>query len=153
VKKGNLTFDWGIIIDFEEISSKDLFYLYPEKDKTVIIIDVLLHLSKDSKEGNPIPCREDEEGEMEVVPVLHNLVSQISLTKVPYQKSYFKQIYFKPSCRKSALEMIQTHMTFPNDNLPLLDPITHMNIKDQACKDIVEKIEALEKRLCMHCKN
>ncbi|XP_011268411.1 exosome RNA helicase MTR4 [Camponotus floridanus] len=134
------TFDWGIIVNFKKKNQKN-----PVKDKTIIIIDILLHISKDSKEGNPIPCREGEEGEMEVVPVSHNLISQISSLRLYYPKD------LRPSDnRKSVLKTIrEVKKRFP-DGPPLLNPITDMHIEDQSFKDIVKKIEALEKRLYAH---
>ncbi|KMQ86593.1 superkiller viralicidic activity 2-like 2 protein [Lasius niger] len=134
------TFDWGIIVNFKKKNPRN-----PVKDKTIIVIDILLHVSKDSKEGTPIPCREGEEGEMEVVPVLHNLISQISSLRLYYPKD------LRPSDnRKSVLKTIrEVKKRFP-DGPPLLNPITDMHIEDQAFKDIVKKIEVLEKRLYAH---
>lgn len=140
MKNGNKTFDWGIIVNFKKKTPKN-----PLKEKTVIVIDILLHISKNSKENNPIPCREDEEGEMEVVPVLHHLISQISSLRLYYPKD------LRPSDnRKSVLKTIrEVKKRFP-DGPPLLNPITDMNIEDQAFKDIVKKIEALETKLYAH---
>lgn len=134
------TFDWGIIVNFKKKNPRN-----PVKDKTIIVIDILLHVSKDSKEGTPIPCREGEEGEMEVVPVLHNLIAQISSLRLYYPKD------LRPSDnRKSVLKTIrEVKKRFP-DGPPLLNPITDMHIEDQAFKDIVKKIEVLEKRLYAH---
>ncbi|XP_071628148.1 exosome RNA helicase MTR4 isoform X2 [Temnothorax longispinosus] len=140
VKNENETFDWGMVVNFKKKNPKN-----PVKDKTVIVIDVLLHLSKDSKEGNPIPCRDGEEGEMEVVPVLHNLISQISSIRVHYQKDLRP-----PDNRKSVLKSIREVKKRYSGDLPLLNPITDMHIQDQAFKDIVKKIEVLEKRLYAH---
>ncbi|XP_029680470.1 exosome RNA helicase MTR4 [Formica exsecta] len=140
VKNECETFDWGIIVNFKKKNPKN-----PIKDKTIIVIDILLHISKNSKEGSPIPCREDEEGEMEVVPVLHNLISQISSLRLYYPKDLRP-----PDNRKSVLKTIrEVKRRFP-DGLPLLNPITDMHIEDQAFKDIVKKIEALERRLYAH---
>ncbi|GAB1860811.1 MTREX helicase [Camponotus japonicus] len=134
------TFDWGIIVNFKKKNPKN-----PVKDKTIIITDILLHISKDSKEGNPIPCREGEEGEMEVVPISHNSISQISSLRLYYPKD------LRPSDnRKSVLKTIrEVKKRFP-DGPPLLNPITDMHIEDQSFKDIVKKIEALEKKLYAH---
>jgi len=133
-------FDWGIIVNFKKKTPKN-----PVKDKTVIVIDILLHISKNSKEGNPIPCREGEEGEMEVVPVLHHLISQISSLRLYYPKDLRP-----PDNRKSVLKSIrEIKKRFP-DGPPLLNPITDMSIGDQAFKDIVKKIETLEKKLYAH---
>lgn len=140
VKNENETFDWGIIVNFKKKNPKN-----PMKEKTVITIDILLHISKDSTDGNPIPCRDDEEGEVEVIPVLHNLISQISSLRIYYPKD------LRPSDnRKSVLKTIrEVKKRFPKGP-PLLNPITDMHIEDQAFKDIVKKIEALEERLYAH---
>ncbi|XP_066592438.1 exosome RNA helicase MTR4 [Prorops nasuta] len=133
-------FDWGIIVNFKKRTPRN-----PQKEKTVIVIDVLLHVSKKSTEGCPIPCREGEEGEMEVVPVIHSLVSQISSLRIYYPKD------LRPSDnRKCVLKTIQeVKKRFP-DGPPLLNPITDMRIEDQGFKDIVKKIEVLEERLFNH---
>ncbi|XP_070531377.1 exosome RNA helicase MTR4 isoform X2 [Cardiocondyla obscurior] len=142
IKVKNLleTFDWGIVVNFKKKPPKN-----PAKNKTAIVIDVLLHLSKDSKEGNPIPCREGEEGEVEVVPVMHRLISQISSLRLYYPKDLRP-----PDNRKSVLKSIrEVKKRFP-DGPPLLNPITDMKIEDQGFKVIVNKIEALEKKLYAH---
>ncbi|XP_020281762.1 superkiller viralicidic activity 2-like 2 [Pseudomyrmex gracilis] len=140
VKNEFESFDWGIIVNFKKKLPKN-----PVKDKTVIVIDVLLHISKDSKETSLIPCREDEEGEMEVVPILHYLITHISSLRLYYPKD------LRPSDnRRSVLKTIrEVKKRFP-DGPPLLNPITDMRIEDQAFKEIVKKIETLEKRLYAH---
>lgn len=117
----------------------------PAKDKTVIVIDVLLHISKESKEGNPIPCRNDEEGDVEVIPIVHNLISQISSIRLHYPKD------LRPlDNRKIVLKTIQeAKKRFPK-GLPLLHPIEDMKIQVEAFKDIVKKIELLEEKLYAH---
>jgi ATP-dependent RNA helicase DOB1 len=116
----------------------------PVKESTVII-DVLLHTSKDSKEGSPIPCREEEEGEVEVIPILHTSVCQISSLRIYYPKD------LRPSDnRKAVLKTIQeVKRRFP-EGLPLLNPIADMRIEDQAFKVIVKRIETLENLLRRH---
>lgn len=133
-------FDWGIIVNFKKKSPKN-----PMKESTAIIIDILLHVSKDSKEGCPVPCHEGEEGDVEVVPVIHTLISQISSLRLYYPRD------LRPSDnRKSVLKTIQeVKKRFP-DGPPLLNPITDMHIEDEAFKDIVKKIEVLEEKLYAH---
>ncbi|KAK0073851.1 hypothetical protein PV326_013002, partial [Microctonus aethiopoides] len=139
VKNDNDTFDWGIIVNFKKKNSRN------PKESATIIVDMLLHISKQSKEGAPIPCREDEEGEIEVVPVLHTLISQISSLRLYYPKD------LRPSDnRKSVLKTIQeVKKRFP-DGPPLLNPVTEMRIEDSSFKDIVKRIEILEERLFAH---
>nr|XP_012141644.1 PREDICTED: superkiller viralicidic activity 2-like 2 isoform X2 [Megachile rotundata] len=140
VKNENETFDWGIIVNFKKKNPKN-----PVKENTVIIIDILLHISKESTEGCPIPCRDGEEGDMEVVPVLHTLISQISSLRLYYPKD------LRPSDnRKSVLKTIQeVKKRFPNGP-PLLNPTTDMHIEDEGFKDIIKKIEVLEEKLYVH---
>ncbi|XP_076280120.1 exosome RNA helicase Mtr4 [Lasioglossum baleicum] len=141
VKNENEMFDWGIIVNFKKKNPKNP----TGKESTVIIIDILLHISKESSEGCPVPCHEGQEGEVEVVPVLHTLISQISSLRLYYPKD------LRPSDnRKSVLKTIQeVKKRFP-DGLPLLNPTTDMRIEDEAFKDIVKKIELLEERLYSH---
>lgn len=115
------------------------------KDKTVIVVDVLLHVSGESSEGNPLPCGEGEAGDMEVVPVLQSLISQISSLRVFYPKD------LRPSDnRKSVLKTIQeVKKRFP-DGPPLLNPITDMHIAEPGFKETIKKIETLEERLFAH---
>ena len=140
IKNEKSEFDWGIIVNFKKKSPKN-----PVKDKTVIVIDTLLHISAESKEGSPVPCGLHEEGEIEVVPVLSTLISQISSLRLYYPKD------LRPADnRKSVLKTIQeVKKRFP-DGPPLLNPVTDMRIDDPTFKDIVKRIEILEERLFAH---
>ncbi|XP_058789617.1 exosome RNA helicase MTR4 [Phymastichus coffea] len=140
VKNEHYEFDWGIIVNFKKKNPKN-----PEKEKTIIVIDILLHVSKESTESIPKPCPEGEEGESEVVPVLHTLISQISSLRVYYPKD------LRPTDnRKSVLKTIQeVKKRFP-EGPPLLNPIEDMKIVDSEFKDIIKRIEVLEERLFEH---
>lgn len=133
-------FDWGIIVNFKKKTPRN-----PEKEKTVIVIDVLLHISKTSTENAPVPCGPNDEGEIEVVPVLSTLISQISSLRLYYPKD------LRPAdSRKSVLKTIQeVKKRFP-DGPPLLNPITDMRINESSFKKIVKKIEMLEGKLFAH---
>lgn len=140
MKSENHTFDWGIIVNFKKKTPKN-----PIKDSTVIIVDILLHISKKSTEGCPIPCKEGEEGDMEVVPISHTLIHEISSLRLYYPKD------LRPSDnRKSVLKSIQEVKKRFSEGPPLLNPITDMHIEDQSFKDLVKKIEVLEDRLYNH---
>ncbi|XP_078048359.1 exosome RNA helicase Mtr4 [Augochlora pura] len=141
VKNETEMFDWGIIVNFKRKNPKNP----TGKENTAIVIDILLHISKESREGCPIPYREGQEGEVEVIPVLHTLISQISSLRLYYPKD------LRPSDnRRSVLKTIQeVKKRFP-DGLPLLNPTTDMRIEDEAFKDIVKKVQLLEERLYAH---
>jgi len=139
VKTDSETFDWGMIVSYKERNRKK-----PVNER-LVIIDVLLHTSKDSKKGSPIPCREGEEGEMEVIPILHNLVCQISQIRLYYPKDLKSS-----DSRKNVLERIkEVKRRFPK-GFPLLEPIADMRIEDQAFKVIVKRIETLKNLLRRH---
>lgn len=73
-------FEWGIIINFKkrEDDKKN-----PLKSETVVILDVLLHVNDDfEKDSTPHPCQAGRKGSMEVVPVLHKLISKISSIRI-----------------------------------------------------------------------
>lgn len=134
------TFDWGIIVNFKKKNPKN-----PEKEKASIIVDVLLHVSKNSTEAAPIPCPDDEDGEVEVVPVLHTLISEISSLRLYYPKDLRP-----PDNRKSVLKTIQeVKKRFP-EGPPLLHPVKDMKIEDNGFQDIIKRIEVLEARLFSH---
>lgn len=139
VKNEKDTFEWGIIVNFRKKNANN------PKEETVIIIDILLHVSKDSTDLAPIPCQEGEDGEIEVVPVLHKLISQISSLRLYYPND------LRPADnRKSVLKTIQeVKKRFP-DGPPLLNPVTDMKIDDPNFKDIIKRIEVLEERLYAH---
>ncbi|XP_034939443.1 exosome RNA helicase MTR4 [Chelonus insularis] len=139
IKNENDCFDWGIIVNFKKKNSK-----HP-KENSAVIVDVLLHISKQSTENAPTACHNDEDGEIEVVPVLHTLIYQISSLRIYYPKD------LRPlDNRKSVLKTIQeVKKRFP-DGPPLLNPVTDMKIEEAEFKDIVNQIKNLEERLFTH---
>lgn len=78
---------------------------------------------------------------MEVVPVLHTLIYQLSSLRVYYPKDLRP-----PDNRKSVLKTIgEVKRRFP-DSPPLLNPIKDMKIQDPVFKDCVDRIKQLEER-------
>lgn len=149
VKNEDDEFEWGIIINFKKEGE-----VTPGKKKgnpmnaPTIIVDVLLHVAEGTggaASGQPKPCPEGETGEVEVVPVLHTLISKISSLRLYYPKDLRP-----PDNRKSVLKTIQeVKRRFPK-GIPLLNPITDMHIKDNIFEDVVKKIAAFEERLYAH---
>jgi ATP-dependent RNA helicase DOB1 len=134
VKTEKETFDWGIIIGWKR--------KIRENQEMKIIIEVLLHISKDSKKDNPIPCREEEEGEMKKISISPNSVYQISSIKISSKFVMFPD--------NVIINIIQkTKQTFP-EGLPLLDPIVDMGIQDQDFKIIIKNIDIIENLLHRH---
>lgn len=135
-------FDWGIIVNFKKQDSSS----NPLKSETQVIVDILLHVNDSfEKNAQPKPCPKNEKGSVEVVPVLHTLISKISSLRV-----YFPNDLRPSDNRRSVLKTIQeVKKRFPNGP-PLLNPIADMHIKDAEFQKIVDQIEQYEKRLFAH---
>lgn len=136
-------FDWGIIVNFKKQQTDEK---NPLKVENQTIVDILLHVD-DTYEKNvmPKPCPSNKQGTVEVVPVLHTLISRISSLRV-----YYPEDLRPADNRRSVLKTInEVKKRFP-DGPPLLNPITDMNIKDANFQNIVELIEKFEKQLFAH---
>ncbi|KAL6472658.1 hypothetical protein MHYP_G00188460 [Metynnis hypsauchen] len=146
VKKEELDFGWGVVVNFSKksnvkASTGDLDPLY--------VVEVLLHCSKDSVKNAATeaakPAAAGEKGEMQVVPVLLNLLTSFSSVRLYIPKD------LRPyDNRQSMLKSVQeVQKRFP-DGLPLLDPIDDMGIKDPGLKKVIQKVEAFEHRMYTH---
>ncbi|KAJ2948128.1 hypothetical protein O0L34_g9927 [Tuta absoluta] len=149
VKTEKHEYDWGIIVNFRHKSDKKKHgkEVNPLSAEAVIIVDILLHVKK-ADDGDPesnVPCPPGESGDVEVVPVLHTLINQISSLRVYYPKD------LRPAdSRKSVLKTInEVKKRFP-EGPPLLNPIKDMKIEEPVFKECVERIKQLEERLYAH---
>ncbi len=146
IKVQNTTdeFDWGIVINFKKQSAPN--GKNPLESESSVIIDVLLHIDEDSFENSiSKPCLPNKKGVVEVVPVVHTFISKISSLRIAYPQD------LRPKDnRRAVLKTIaEVQKRFPN-GLPLLNPITDMNIKDSGFKNIVDLIDQFEKKLFTH---
>lgn len=142
-KENEEEFDWGIIVNFKKQQNDEK---NPLKAENQIIVDILLHVDDEyDKSALPKPCPPSKQGSVEVVPVLHTLISRISSLRVYYPKD------LRPAeNRRSVLKTIsEVKKRFPNGP-PLLNPITDMHIKDSNFQDIVDLIDKFEKQLFAH---
>ncbi|XP_067290002.1 exosome RNA helicase MTR4 [Pseudorasbora parva] len=146
VKKDDLDFGWGVIVNFQKKANvkaggSDVDPLY--------VVEVLVHCSKDSVKNAATeaakPAGPGEKGEMQVVPVILHLITSISSVRLYIPKD------LRPyDNRQSMLKSIQeVQKRFP-DGVPLLDPIDDMGIKDPALKKVIQKVEAFEHRMYTH---
>ncbi|XP_050084334.1 exosome RNA helicase MTR4 [Anopheles aquasalis] len=137
-------FEWGIIVNFkkENANSKQ----NPLKTEQKVVIDVLLHVADGfEREGIPKPCPPGKRGSVEVVPVLHKLVTRISSLRV-----YCPNDLRPADNRRSVLKTIEeVKKRFPQGP-PLLNPIEDMHIKEKDFQGIVDMIDKFEKRLFAH---
>ncbi|XP_022821820.1 superkiller viralicidic activity 2-like 2 [Spodoptera litura] len=148
VKTEKHEYDWGIIINFRHNTSKGKKgEENPLNSEAVILVDILLHVKKTSEDDTDsrVPCPPGEAGDVEVVPVLHTLIYQISSLRVYYPKD------LRPKDnRKSVLKTIgEVKKRFP-EGPPLLNPIKDMKITEPVFKECVDRIKNLEERLYAH---
>ncbi|KAI7891668.1 rRNA-processing arch domain-containing protein [Mucor mucedo] len=150
IKYDNMDFGWGVVVSYSKVSGKG------KKDPNAepeYIMDVLLYCSNDSSAskdatGHTVgikPAPRDNEGQLMTIPVALKAIEcmshiRLNLPKNLRNKDSLKAIY------KSILEVKKR---FP-DNIPLLDPIKNMGIKDPAFQKLVSKIVVLEKTLLSH---
>lgn len=142
-KENEEEFDWGIIVNFKKQTNDEK---NPLKTENIIVVDILLHVDDDyEKSSIARPCPANKQGSVEVVPVLHKLLSRISSLRVYYPKD------LRPAeNRRTVLKTInEVKKRFPGGP-PLLNPINDMNIKDSSFKNIVEMIDKFEKQLFNH---
>lgn len=140
-------FGWGIVINYQKktVTSTD-------KNATATVIyvaDVLLHVSTESAKTKSTTCLKPpppgEKGEMQVVPIKLDLIRQFSSVRVYYPND-LRPLDNRMSVLKTLKEV---GARFP-DGIPLLDPISDMNIKDKGLHDIMKKIASFKARMEVH---
>ncbi|KAI8990857.1 rRNA-processing arch domain-containing protein [Mycotypha africana] len=156
IKYDDMDFDWGVVLDFQQVKK---FKKDKNKDGNDIltaedyIINALLYCSNDSTlakdaTGHTVgvkPAPAAGEGSLMSVPVSLKAIYSMSHVRLNLPKNLKKQDSLK-AVYKSILEVKKR---FP-DNLPLLDPVKNMGIKDPGFKSLISKIQVLEKTLFDH---
>ncbi len=147
VKHESKDFGIGAVVSFKKKGLKEKEN--PMEEDCSYTIDVLLHVSTETSKSqstlNLMPPPTGEKGTMVVVPIHPSLIQQISKIRIFMPKD------IRPSDnRKAVLKSIEQVQKRFDSNMPLLDPIEDMKIKDKNFKEIVKKIDAFEKRLQNH---
>ncbi|KAF1849736.1 antiviral helicase [Cucurbitaria berberidis CBS 394.84] len=141
-------FGWGAVVAFTPRKANKGEILPPQQS---YIVDILLLVASDTKfmpqvsDGLPPGVRPpgpEDKGKMEVVPVVLNCIESIGHLRV-FLPNELKSTDQKNAVRK-ALDEVKKR--FP-DGIAILDPIENMQIKDEAFKRLLRKIEVLESRL------
>ncbi|KAJ2831705.1 ATP-dependent RNA helicase mtr4 [Coemansia erecta] len=169
VNTGGLNFGWGCVTFFQrkiikEKGKKSNPRAAEEELKRQgadgYIVDVLLHCKRadsatlrkleatSATEGEMaiVPCElSDTSGETMVVPVLLSCIDRISSVRVHMPKD-LKSASDRKDMRKRMAEVDKRL----KGNIPLLDPVKEMNIKDAEFKTLVQKIGSLEAKLHEH---
>ncbi|KAL0279617.1 UNVERIFIED_CONTAM: hypothetical protein PYX00_001132 [Menopon gallinae] len=144
VKTNSDEFDWGMVVNFRKQEDKTGGNPLKKCSK-VLIIDTLLNIARGSSTEVPKACPPGEKGLLEVIPVHHTVVTHISSVRMKAPNDLRSQ-----DSRKNAYKTIQEiKKRFPK-GIPLLDPISDMNIKEEVFIDIVKRITAFEERLYNH---
>merc|ERR1712013_883902 len=113
------------------------------------VVDVLLHVTKETAKSRLpselVAVKAGEKGEMVVIPLLLNLIQQVSSVRL------FVPADLRPlDNRMAVLKSIgEVKKRFPN-NVPLLDPVKDMKIGDKEFKEVIKKIGTFENRLLNH---
>lgn len=144
IQNNNDEFDWGIVINFKKQSVPS--GKNPLEAESNVSIDVLLHLDEESfAKSVSKPCSPNKKSIVEVVPVVHKFISKISSLRIAYPQD------LRPKDNRQAVlkTISEVQKRFPN-GLPLLNPITDMNIKDSSFKNIVDLIDQFERKLFAH---
>lgn len=141
-------FGWCVMVHYrkEESKRKDA---NPVQAVSEYVVDVLMYVSKataqcqDTALLEPVP--DNEPGEMVVVPVLADLVHQISAVRLKYPQN------LRPRDNRMIVHKTLREMKrrFP-DGIPLLDPVKDMNIREPDFLAVVDKVAKFEDRLAAH---
>jgi len=119
-----------------------------ELDGTVIV-SVLIYISRSSAESKVVsalrPCGPKEEGEMRVVPCFLNLIDEISSVRI-----YFNDDLRSYDNRMEVHERIKQVSQRLEGNIPILDPIAAMKIKDKDFLEMHQRSRIFEDRLLAH---
>ncbi|RPD65355.1 antiviral helicase [Lentinus tigrinus ALCF2SS1-7] len=156
IKHDKLDFGWGIIVNYQK--------RLPPKNRPgpkvddipaheQYIVDVLLYcargstLPKDRNTTTPTPggvqpCPSGRNGEPLVVPVLLSTIDSVSRLRLFMPKD-LRSLDQRNTTWKSVLEV---QSRFP-DGIPLLDPIEDMKITDSKFKELVQKIDTMERKM------
>ncbi|KAL4248234.1 helicase family protein [Abortiporus biennis] len=156
IKYQKLDFGWGVIVNYQKrVPPKNRPTPAPETipPHEQYVVDVLLNCAigstvpKDRSEvtftpGGIQPCPPKQKGEPIVVPVLLSTLDSISNLRIHLGRD-LRSLQARETVWKSILEV---QRRFP-DGITLLDPVQHMNITDDKFKDLVKKIDIMEKKM------
>ncbi|KAI0777586.1 antiviral helicase [Trametes elegans] len=156
VKHQKLDFGWGVIVNYQK--------RLPPKNRPgpkledvpaheQYIVDVLLYCAKGSTlpkdrntttptPGGVQPCPSGRGGEPLVVPVLLSTIDSIGRLRIFMHKD-LRPLQQRETTWKAVVEV---QSRFPK-GIPLLDPITDMKITDDKFKELVQKIDTMEKKM------
>ncbi|KAF6760384.1 rRNA-processing arch domain-containing protein [Ephemerocybe angulata] len=156
VKHQKLDFGWGVVVNYQKrLAPKNrpgpsVDQLPPHEQ---YIIDVLLNLApgsspvkdKDVVHAAPegiLPCPQGQKGIPQVVPVLLSTIDSISHLRIVLPKD------LRPEAARETVwkSVLEVQRRFPQ-GIALLDPVENMGIKDEKFKELINKIDIMEKKM------
>eukprot|EP00741_Cyanophora_paradoxa_P014004 tig00020723_g13518.t1 len=145
VKDARNDWGWGVVINFTKKGDAGA-----EKDAArdaVYVVDALLKCavqgsSAVAANARPRPCPAGEAGDWQVVPLLLALVADFSQVRVMVPKD-LRPAEARANLGKTVAEVMRR---FP-DGLPLLNPVTDMNIQEPSFKKLYKRLDAVQERL------
>ncbi|KAK9471583.1 rRNA-processing arch domain-containing protein [Dipodascopsis tothii] len=150
VRCGDLDFDWGAVVSYSKRAApRTARQEYPPHKS--YIVDVLLWVDAAApmpRRGSPdlpaglVPAADGGAGKMEVVPITLDSIVDIANLRIFLPKD-LRQNDQRATVRKTIAEVKRR---FP-DGIKCLDPVENMNIKDDAFRKLLKKIEILEGKL------
>ncbi|KAI0816866.1 antiviral helicase [Trametes gibbosa] len=156
VKYQKLDFGWGVIVNYQKrLPPKNRPGPKPEEVPAheQYIVDVLLYCTKGSTlpkdrntttptPGGVLPCPAGRGGEPLVVPVLLSTLDSVSRLRIVMPKD-LRPLQQRETTWKAILE-VQSRLP---TGIPLLDPVIDMKVTDAKFKELVQKIDTLEKKM------
>ncbi|KAG1151450.1 hypothetical protein G6F37_003440 [Rhizopus arrhizus] len=151
VEHDKMDFGWGVILNHQKVFGKKRA---TDGEREVnYVIDVLLNCSQDSSlakdaAGQPTgvrPATNDDNRNLLVIPVSLRAIQSISHIRLVLPKD-LRSSDARKTVYKSILEVKKRFQ----GNIPLLDPINNMGIKDPSFQKLVSKILNLEKKVMEH---
>uniref|UniRef100_A0A9J2P7F8 Superkiller viralicidic activity 2-like 2 n=1 Tax=Ascaris lumbricoides TaxID=6252 RepID=A0A9J2P7F8_ASCLU len=146
VVAGTKDFGWAPILNFHKKPDP----MDPMGGSLLYILDVAMLLSSESaKDLSSVahlqPPGAGDAGVIEVVPMMLDCVMEMSAVRIKLPQD-IRSRDAKQSVGKTVKEVLRRF----NSNLPSLDPLNDMKIKDSTLEANIAKLEALEKRNSSH---
>ncbi|XP_046908826.2 exosome RNA helicase Mtr4 [Dermatophagoides farinae] len=142
VNNDNIDMDWGVLINYNKPPPMDR--KRNDKQELTYQIDVLLPVDKtiDPISETILPPSSVEKCEMKIVSLRLSNITNISAAR-----AFVPQDLRSYDSRQSVLKSIKEIKKRFSGNIPLLDPLVDMKIKDNDFLNIVKRIELCEKKL------
>ncbi|CAO3674506.1 unnamed protein product [Rhizopus stolonifer] len=150
IEHEKMDFGWGVVLQHQKIHQKKRGG--KDVDPTYIV-DVLLNCSMDSALAKDAaghstgirPATGDEGHNLMIVPVSLRAIQNISHVRLVLPKELRSS-----DSRKSVFKSVTEVKKRFQGNIPLLDPVVNMGIKDPSFQKLVSRILNLEKRVMEH---